>query len=242
MTLDDLYLQHAIASFDKQIYLSAMHGKAHWELRLDTHTLSFIGAHQLRNDYTVDYLGTESDTEKTWLWAWGNGVMFKDETSLRSALALKQLGAENHIEAFTSPTLLPPQMICGARLASIASGQCRAGAYFRCAYPDGSLYVLIRDPKFKRPVHRPLTRIARILPMFNSDERNLPQGDFQTAFEHYTQFYRLRYRVEKTHDHIIYTLVPSNQPQTIYGEGVAAPDLTSLAVYFDHKRGFVRCL
>ena len=194
MTLDDLLHQHALAAYDKRVYLSAMHGKHAWELRLDLGTLTFVGPHDVREEYAVQFLGTHSETQHTWLWAWANEAMFAHAQHLASALELRALGAHEAIAELQSAEL---QLDGSAhaqkadmpdKLAFIASGVCRAGAHFRASYPDGTLTMLIKDARFKRPVQRPLARVARIVPMFFSDHH---LSDPVRAFTHYLEFYRL---------------------------------------------------
>ncbi|MCW1967058.1 MAG: hypothetical protein KIH69_002910 [Anaerolineae bacterium] len=241
MTFDNLYLEHALAAFDKRIYLSAMHGSQHWELRLDLGHITYLGPHQQRQTYLLDALGTQSDTEGTWLWAWANPDMFRGEALLRSANALRQYGQTHGLREFCEPTLPITPTLTGQRIAAVASGLCRAGTQVRCAYPQGSAYFLIRDPKFKRPVQRPLARIARILPMFASDERQLHAQDYQSAFEHYLRFYRLKADSDVTpQGHRIYTVQPSGSANTLMGEGLQLGDAKPLVVEFDAARQFVR--
>ena len=241
MTFDEVYIEHAIAAFDKQVYLSAMHGSHHWELRLDLGRIAYLGPHNHRQEYQVEVLGTESETEHTWLWAWANPEMFSDTAFLRSAHALKKYGETHGLGELTVPVLPITYYVTGARIAAMTSGICRAAAYVRCAYPQGAAYMLIRDPHFKRPVQRPLTRISRILPMFVSDERQLPGRDYQTAFEHYLRFYRLGPAIRVTPDmHTFYTLQPTQREHTLMGEGLQIGENKPLVVEFDAARQLVQ--
>ena len=211
MTLDDLFHQHALAAYDKRIYLSAMHGKHAWELRVDLGTLAFIGPHDAREEYAVQFLGTASDTQQSWRWAWANEAMFGNPAHLACARDLHALGNQETIAELQSPQhqldgfALIQSPAFPDRLALIASGICHAGSHFRATYPDGALYMLIKDARFKRPVQRPLARIARIVPMFFSDHH---ASDPVRAFAHYLEFYRLEPVVQQVDGSIRVTARP----------------------------------
>ena len=237
-TLNDLYLEHALASYDKRIYLSAMHAKHSWELRLDLATLSFIGPHDQREEYTVQFLGTASITQNSWLWAWANEAMFSNPEHLASARLLQARGQADQITELTAPeTRFDPTQIdrptsLPERLVSIASGLCRAGAHFRSSYQDGALYMLIKDASFKRPVQRPLTRIARIAPMFFS---YCLVTDPVRAFEHYLAFYRLESSMTTNHKVIRVTTAAR------VGKAAIQLEPQTLIAEFDIQRNFIRC-
>jgi hypothetical protein len=215
MNFTELLTRHALASYDKQLYLQAMHGRHRWELRLDEATLTFSGPHNASETYKVQFIGTASDTAKTWRWAWANEGTFPNAGSLESARELQQQGAPELAEA-EQPLPTPAEAF-----ALVASGVCRAGAYFRAAYPDGALFMLIRDLRFKRVVQRPLTRIARVLPMFLSDF-SLP--DVQTAFEQYLHFYKFEPQPQALADGTRYSLAPrpGHDPMQVESQSLVA--------------------
>lgn len=188
MTFDELYIQHGAASFDKQIYREAMLGRAGWGLDLASGVLAFRRPHEEPLQLQIQALGTESDDSQSWLWAWANTGQGFSQALLQSALELKALGARDGIAELTSAELPLTRAVNGGRISAVASGICRAGCYFRAPYPGGALYLLIRDPRFKRPVSQPIARILRAFPMFLSDS---PIAAQRAALLHYLQFYKL---------------------------------------------------
>jgi hypothetical protein len=188
MDLDDLFIKHGAASFDKQIYFDAMLGKAGWSFDLANGVLAFRRPHDEPLQLNAQTLGTESDESNTWLWAWANKASGIPVALLMASLEIKTLGEKERIAELMTPELFLSPKVNGQRLAAIASGVCRAGCYFRAPYPKGALYLLIKDPRFKRPVSRPIQRIARAFPMFLSDNSVSNQRE---AFVSYAKFYKL---------------------------------------------------
>jgi hypothetical protein len=188
MDLDDLFIKHGAASFDKQIYFDAMLGKAGWSFDLANGVLAFRRPHDEPLQLNAQTLGTESDESNTWLWAWANKTSGIPVALLMASLEIKTLGEKERIPELMTPEWLLSPKVNGQRFAAIASGVCRAGCYFRAPYPKGALYLLIKDPRFKRPVSRPIQRIARAFPMFLSDNSVSNQRE---AFVSYAKFYKL---------------------------------------------------
>jgi hypothetical protein len=189
MTFEELFIKHGAASFDKQIYLQAMLGKAGWGLDLATGVLAFRRPHEATLQLNVQVIGTESDDSNTWLWGWANAEQGYRAELLLSSLEVKVQGDRLGVPELTTPELPLTSRVNGARIAAIASGICRAGCYFRAPYPRGVLYLLVRDPRFKRPVSQPIQRIMRAFPMFLSDNSSI--ADQRGALLSYLQFYKL---------------------------------------------------
>jgi hypothetical protein len=195
MILEDLWIKHGAASFDKQIYLEVMLGKYGWGLDIATGVLAFRKPHEAPLQLNVQVIGTESDDDKTWLWAWANKEQgFKTEL-LMSSLEIKVFGDRAGIPELTMPGFPITPQLNGHRLSAIASGICRAGCYFRAPYPSGALYLLVRDPRFKRPVSQPIQRVLRAFPMFLSDNMI---ADQRAALLSYLDFYKLEVAESET--------------------------------------------
>jgi hypothetical protein len=185
---ENLWIKHAAASFDKQIYFDVMLGKLGWGLDLSTGVIAFRRPHEEPLQLSFQVLGTESEDSDTWLWGWANKEQGFANEQLMTSLELKVQGERLGAAEFTTPELPLSRGVNGARISAVASGLCRAGCYVRAAYPNGALFLLIRDPRFKRPVSQPVQRILRAFPMFLSDNS---VGDHRSAFSHYLQFYKL---------------------------------------------------
>lgn len=154
-----LVFGHRFASFDKQLHLANLVGEQGWHLDLSTGLLSFGNGYI----WHVQILGTESDQDRTWLWAWANEGSNIPPSHLQAALRMKALGEEQQIPELTTP-ILQLGDIDGHRLAMIASGVCQANAYYRCPYESGSAFVLIQDERLPKPPEPPLARIALVFP------------------------------------------------------------------------------
>jgi hypothetical protein len=212
---EELWIKHAAASFDKQIYFDVMLGKLGWGLDLSTGVIAFRRPHEEPLQLSFQVLGTESEDSNTWLWGWANNEQGFGNELLLTSLELKVQGERLGVAEFTTPELPLTRSVNGPRISAVASGLCRAGCYVRAAYPHGALYLLIRDPRFKRPVSQPVQRILRAFPMFLSDNS---VGDHRSALLNYLQFYRLTIteiddRVEARTDKVSRTsagLIPDN--------------------------------
>jgi len=214
--LDVLYLEHAIASYDKSVYLDAMHGRHSWELRLDLGTLAFSEPHGVREEYAVQFLGTASTSRRTWLWAWANEAVFPQKSALVCAQELAALDKHGQLPELARPetSLIRSNstIALDTMLAAVASGICRAGAHFRAPYDDGALLMLIKDARFKRPVQRPLARIVRIVPMYFA---RYQVKDALSAFMSYVSFYRLQPVAEAHDTGTRVTVAPRSEPTAI---------------------------
>jgi hypothetical protein len=190
MDFATLFLRHGAASHDKQIYLQAMLGKAGWAFDLNSGVLAFRRPHEAPLQLAVQAIGTESEDTGTWLWSWANESALPPSL-VASALQLKRLGEVEGIPEFTTSELKIAPTVNPGRISLVASGVLRASAYFRAPYPRGALYLLIKDPKYKRSVTQPVQRVVKAFPLFLA---RYFVADQRAAFMHYLRFYRLHVR------------------------------------------------
>lgn len=188
MSFAELFTRHAVASFDKQIYLRAMLGGRPWSFDARRGILIFEDIHDQQLELAVQVLGTESDEDGSWMWAWANTEAGLPQRMLAAASELRALGDAQAIPELRQGEVRFTSELDAARIAAVASGVCRAGCSFRAPYPGGAIYMLIKDAKFRRFVTRPLPRITRIFPMFLSDNR---VADARAFYLPYLAFYRL---------------------------------------------------
>ena len=186
--LNELFLQHVAASFDKQIYLEAVLRQARWSFSLDEGVLALQLPHEVLQ-LTVQILGTESAEDCTWLWAWANAGSGVKPYLLKSAEQLRHLGHERGIVELHTPVLPVSAQVNAGTLTAIASGVCRAGCSFAVPYPGGVLCMLIKDARYKRSIMHPLTRIARVFPLLLQRQ---PVSNHRQAYINYLKFYRLK--------------------------------------------------
>jgi hypothetical protein len=188
MDFTNLFLKHGAAAYDKQIYLQAQFGKTGWGFDLNSGVLAFRRPHEGPLQLHVQVLGTESEDTHTWLWSWANQSQIPPNL-ITSALQLKQLGEAERVNELSQAELAITPRLNPARISLVASGILRGGAYFRASYPRGAMYLLIKDPKYKRSVTRPIPRVVKAFPLFLSKHF---VADQRTAFMAYLKFYRLR--------------------------------------------------
>ncbi len=177
---------HAPASVDKQMHLHGLVGDEAWRFDLRDSGLTFGASTR----WHAQLLGTESEADGSWLWAWANESAPIPDALLQSARHLKAFGEAARIPEFASPSFALEEFSADA-LALVASGICKADAYFRAPYEGGALYLLIADPSFPPPPGPPLARIATAFPRAIA---SLEIGDHRSALAGHLQHYGLEWR------------------------------------------------
>jgi hypothetical protein len=179
------HTQYVASSFDKQLQLAHLVGEVSWQLSLDSGLLS-VGN---RYCWRIELLGTLSESDGTWLWAWANDASNIPAHLLVASLAFKAYGEQHGIPELTTPQL-PLDQIDGHTLALFASGICEANAYYRCPYEDGALFLLIMDDTFPKCTDPPLQRVATVFPQAIA---SLEIPDHKLALTGYLDHYSLSY-------------------------------------------------
>jgi len=154
-----LFHRHVAFSFDKQLQLADLIGDRNWSFNKPTGLLSFGDRYQ----WHVQILGTEAYDRNTWLWAWANPASNIPPAQLDASLTMKALGEEQTIPEIMTP-VLPLGEINGHMLCLIASGVCKANAYYRGPYSGGAAFFLIQDENFPKRDIVPLARIVSVFP------------------------------------------------------------------------------
>lgn len=176
---------HAAPSFGEQLHLSSLVGECDWHFDVSTGLLSY------GNQYCwhTQLLGTESEVDGSWLWAWANTASNIPAQLLVASLALKAYGEQHGIPELTTPQL-PLDQIDGHTLSLLASGICEANAYYRCPYEGGALFVLIMDENFPQCPDPPIQRIATVFPQAIAA---LAIPDHRLALAGYFDFYGITF-------------------------------------------------
>ena len=152
--------RHAAATFDKQLYLADLVGVSHrWDFDMASGMLSFDGKHR----WKVQMLGSQSDRSGTWLWAWANEASDIPPGLLTSVNALRKLGTERSYDELCQPNL-PADKHDGHFWAVLATGLCKAKAYYRGVYEGGAVFLMITDRTFPWHIDDPLARLASVFP------------------------------------------------------------------------------
>jgi len=112
---------------------------------------------------SVQILGTHSNVDKTWLWAWANTASEIPQQLTRGIEQVRQEGLQQDIPQFTRETLPLPQDIFGDMLAIICTGYLGLFTYMACPYPDGAMFVSIEKfPQVEAQPRNAMTVIQTI--------------------------------------------------------------------------------
>jgi hypothetical protein len=135
---DDLFLEYGADSLHKQYAAADYLGEHSWNFDLKTGLISF----SRERTFPFQLLGSESEYDGTWMWAWANPVSNINETLTQSSRRLREFGAANGIDEFCQPKFECKE-INGHLLSMVASGVCKAHAYYRCPYDGGAAFILV---------------------------------------------------------------------------------------------------
>lgn len=151
-----LFTDHLGLSLARQLAFWEFLGEHEWSLDLERGTADF-GAGRV---YPVQLLGNEVETgEGAWVWAWAHREL--PDVVLTAAHRLRDYGENKGIAELTEPEL-PLTDLDGHSLATVASGLCRADAYYRGPYDGGAVFFLVHDtPLQGQPISA--ERIANVI-------------------------------------------------------------------------------
>ncbi|MDQ5827562.1 MAG: hypothetical protein M3441_25725 [Chloroflexota bacterium] len=138
VTFAGLLLEYGADSLHKQYALIDYLGEHSWNFSLETGLISF-GPDRT---FPFQLLGSESEYDGTWMWAWANQASNIPEALTKSSRALREFGASHGIDEFSRPKFKCGD-VDGHRLSMVASGVCKAGGYYRCPYDEGAAFALV---------------------------------------------------------------------------------------------------
>jgi hypothetical protein len=138
--LDQLFEEHALASYDKQMCLAEVVGERSWHTDLEDGLIVFGDD----ISFKLQIIGTHSNYDNTWLWAWANTRSGLPEELLNAAHHLRKYGEQHGIDELVTPKFRLDDYD-GHYLAMIASGLCRADCYYRAPYDEGAAFLIIED-------------------------------------------------------------------------------------------------
>jgi hypothetical protein len=166
----DLFTQYAATGVSRQLALADLLGDRDWELDLTAGTVTF----GTDLTYPIQLLGTESEADGTWLWAWAN-----EESNLPPALLqlcgwLREYGRRAALPELSEPTF-PLDRADGHRLALLASGL-TGRCYYRGPYEGGAVFFHLENlpAEVLAPVsaERALTALGQVIQSFPVDHRS----------------------------------------------------------------------
>ncbi|WP_198519797.1 DUF6882 domain-containing protein [Polaribacter sp. ALD11] len=136
--IEELYNQSFVISNEKQEIFSEMVEGLDWSCDMLEGKLTY-GEDKV---FDIQVLGTYSQNEKSWLWAWANTQSGIPEKFLQTALAVKAIGEAYQIEDFTTPKK-ELDSDPGVYFSTIASAMAKESCYVPLVFKGLVVYVTI---------------------------------------------------------------------------------------------------
>ncbi len=189
-----LYHRHVATAFDRQLrmadYLARKVPGEKGEYAAATATLSFG-----KLKFEAPLVGTHSDQNNSWLWAWSNKNLKLTITNRALGDAVRATVHRLGLHALAAPgfflePLLGPDLTEHAAhiLGMILGSELGYDAYYLSPHDGGRDLVLVRDDRLKFAERQPLRRILRIFPQVIT---SMPVFDHRAAFTNYARDYGL---------------------------------------------------
>ena len=138
LDINELYNQSFVTSVEKQEIFSEMVEGLGWSCDMLEGKLTF-GEDKV---FDIQILGTYSENEKSWLWAWANTQSGIPEKFLQTSLAVKALGEAYKVEDFTTPKM-EVESDPGVFFSTIASVMTGESCYVPLTFKGIIVYVTI---------------------------------------------------------------------------------------------------
>ncbi len=178
-TFLDLFSQYVGAAFAKQLAFSDLLGERGWGVDLQQGEATF--GDDLT--YPIQLLGTESDGDNSWLWAWGNEASELPKSLLKACNEIKIFGKNNSIQELTERSF-QNEPVNGHMLAMVASGMNTDCCYYRGPYDGGALFFLVSDipEKLYSPIEpqRLITVVSEVISQFEVNHKVMVKSLFQS--------------------------------------------------------------
>src|SRR5262245_50496756 len=114
-----------MASFHKQLTFAKWAGSLPWQFSMQDGLL-VLGK---KYKYSAQILGSESQYDDSWLWAWANTGAAVPPSLLKASLMLKEYGSKNQIRELTEPKLGTGRQVA-SEIALVASGLLNVGPFY----------------------------------------------------------------------------------------------------------------
>ncbi|MCL7764085.1 hypothetical protein MPF19_11705 [Polaribacter sp. Z014] len=138
VTIEELYNQSFVISTEKQEVFGEMVEGLGWTCDILEGKLTY-GDDKV---FDIQVLGTYSENEKSWLWAWGNTQSGIPEKFLQTALAAKTIGEAYQIEDFTT-SKREFSSDPGVYFSTIISAMAKESCYVPLTFKGLTVYVTI---------------------------------------------------------------------------------------------------
>jgi hypothetical protein len=175
-SFDEVLAQHVATGFARQLALGDLLQERDWNVDISAGIATFGDDLQ----YPIQLLGTESEYDGTWLWAWANEESNLPPELLHLGGWLREYGRRAGIAELTEPTF-PLQRADGHRLALVASGL-TGRCYYRGPYDGGALFFHLENvpPELLAPVRpeRAMTILTEVVQQFPVAHRIVVESFF----------------------------------------------------------------
>jgi hypothetical protein len=142
----------------RQLALGDFLGTRNWSVDIDAGTVQF--GEDLR--YPMQLLGTESNGDDTWLWAWANHASPFPDAQLQHCLKLREIGTKKNIPEFAERSF-PLEVASGYEIGTVASALLGNAFYYRAPHNHGALLFTIQDLPAELAQRVPIERVVRVI-------------------------------------------------------------------------------
>jgi hypothetical protein len=173
----EVFAQHVITAMARQLALADLIGGRDWRVDIPAGMASF----GTDLSYPIQLLGTESEHDRSWLWAWANTQSNLPAGVLQAAGWLREYGQRSAVAELVEATFSLDRAD-GHQLALLAAGL-TGRCYYRGPYSGGALFFLLEGVPAEvlapaRP-ERAVTVITQVLQAFPIDHRVAVQSFLQ---------------------------------------------------------------
>ncbi len=161
--IEDLLERHGAFALEKQDALADFLGEHDWWLDLPAGTVDF-GQGRV---YPIQLIGTESNADHTWLWAWANKETKIPEPLLRSATRLREFGVQEQVQALVEPELTLDS-VDSHTLGLVAAGITGADAYYLGHHDRGAVLFLVSASELQSALKQSVLHMTTIFTTFIS--------------------------------------------------------------------------
>ncbi|MCU0448700.1 MAG: hypothetical protein MUC97_02490 [Bernardetiaceae bacterium] len=157
-------------ALEKQLDFGEQVGELAWRADVQLGTITFGET----ITYPMQILGTFSEGNQSWLWAWANAQSNLPAEVLRHALKLKQMGQENGLTLLKTPSFAFTANELHV-LGCLASGLLGLDAYYIANYGQGAMLVGLQSPaiaQLRKDTHlRVFTVFPQLISQFEVEHR-----------------------------------------------------------------------
>ena len=94
-----------------------------------------------KNEFPVQFIGSESKSSNTWLWGWDNVNNFSNDI-LKIADEAKEIGSTWNLEPFTTPKFEITETFNGHAISIVATSVCKENVcYYKGPHDGGAIFV-----------------------------------------------------------------------------------------------------